>query len=112
LLWLDSDFATDNTRKEADPMSLPPPERPPILQRRSFDSTHDRLHRHCNSPNVSGMRPKWEGEQRNMWKPTQQDALWSHGGAGQYSIRVNDQLRICFVWTSEGPKDAELTGNH
>ena len=22
----------------------------------------------------------WEGEQRNMWKPTQQEALWMHGG--------------------------------
>ena len=22
----------------------------------------------------------WEGEQRNMWKPTQQDALWFTGG--------------------------------
>ena len=22
----------------------------------------------------------WEGEQRNMWKPTQQEALWFHGG--------------------------------
>jgi putative flavoprotein involved in K+ transport len=22
----------------------------------------------------------WEGEQRNMWKPTQQQALWFHGG--------------------------------
>jgi putative flavoprotein involved in K+ transport len=22
----------------------------------------------------------WEGEPRNMWKPTQQDALWFHGG--------------------------------
>jgi len=22
----------------------------------------------------------WEGELRNMWKPTQQDALWFHGG--------------------------------
>ena len=22
----------------------------------------------------------WEGEQRNMWKPTQQDGLWFHGG--------------------------------
>jgi putative flavoprotein involved in K+ transport len=22
----------------------------------------------------------WEGEQRNMWKPTQQEALWLHGG--------------------------------
>jgi putative flavoprotein involved in K+ transport len=22
----------------------------------------------------------WEGEERNMWKPTQQAALWFHGG--------------------------------
>ena len=22
----------------------------------------------------------WEGEQRNMWKPTQQQGLWFHGG--------------------------------
>ncbi|WP_079588009.1 type II toxin-antitoxin system RelE/ParE family toxin [Bradyrhizobium lablabi] len=32
--------------------------------------------------------------------------------AGQYSIRVNDQFRICFVWTSDGPKDVELTNYH
>jgi proteic killer suppression protein len=32
--------------------------------------------------------------------------------AGQYSIRVNDQFRICFVWTSEGPVDVELTDYH
>lgn len=32
--------------------------------------------------------------------------------AGQHSIRVNDQFRICFVWTSDGPKDVELTDYH
>jgi proteic killer suppression protein len=32
--------------------------------------------------------------------------------AGQYSIRVNDQFRICFVWTSEGPVDVELADYH
>jgi len=32
--------------------------------------------------------------------------------AGQYSIRVNDQFRICFVWTSEGPIDVELNDYH
>jgi proteic killer suppression protein len=31
---------------------------------------------------------------------------------GQHSIRVNDQFRICFVWTAEGPKDVELTDYH
>lgn len=31
---------------------------------------------------------------------------------GQHSIRVNDQYRICFVWTDEGPTDVELTDYH
>jgi proteic killer suppression protein len=29
--------------------------------------------------------------------------------AGQHSIRVNDQFRICFVWTDTGPTDVEIT---
>lgn len=32
--------------------------------------------------------------------------------AGQHSIRVNDQLRVCFVWTAEGPKDVEIVDYH
>ena len=32
--------------------------------------------------------------------------------AGQYSIRVNDQFDICFVWSSEGPEEVELTDYH
>jgi len=32
--------------------------------------------------------------------------------AGQYSIRVNDQFRICFVWTEEGAKEVEFTDYH
>jgi proteic killer suppression protein len=32
--------------------------------------------------------------------------------AGQYSIRVNDQFRMCFRWTSEGPIDVELVDYH
>ncbi len=27
---------------------------------------------------------------------------------GQHSIRINDQFRVCFVWTSEGPTDVEI----
>jgi proteic killer suppression protein len=27
---------------------------------------------------------------------------------GQYSIRINDQWRICFRWTKEGPEDVEI----
>lgn len=32
--------------------------------------------------------------------------------AGQHSIRVNDQFRICFVWTPEGPIDVEFIDYH
>lgn len=28
--------------------------------------------------------------------------------AGQYSIRVNDQFRICFRWSEAGPADVEI----
>ena len=31
---------------------------------------------------------------------------------GQYSIRINDQYRLCFRWTNEGPTDVELVDNH
>jgi proteic killer suppression protein len=31
---------------------------------------------------------------------------------GQHSIRVNDQFRICFHWTPEGPTDVEITDYH
>ncbi len=31
---------------------------------------------------------------------------------GQYSIRVNDQFRVCFMWTTDGPKDVEIVDYH
>ncbi len=31
---------------------------------------------------------------------------------GQYSIRINRQWRICFVWTEGGPEDVEITDYH
>jgi proteic killer suppression protein len=27
---------------------------------------------------------------------------------GQHSIRINDQWRICFVWTEDGPENVEI----
>jgi len=39
----------------------------------------------------------WEGELRNMWKPTQQEALWFHGGnlhqSRHYSLYLALQLK-------------------
>jgi toxin HigB-1 len=31
---------------------------------------------------------------------------------GQHSVRINDQWRICFRWTSAGPEDVEITDYH
>ena len=31
---------------------------------------------------------------------------------GQYSIRINDQWRICFTWTAEGPANVEIVDYH
>ena len=30
----------------------------------------------------------------------------------QHSIRINDQFRVCFVWTEEGPADVEIVDYH
>jgi putative flavoprotein involved in K+ transport len=47
-----------------------------------------------NTPKDPG---PWEGEQRNMWKPTQQEALWMHGGnlhqSRHYSQFLSLQLK-------------------
>lgn len=32
--------------------------------------------------------------------------------AGQFSIRINDQWRICFRWTKAGPEDVTITDYH
>lgn len=32
--------------------------------------------------------------------------------AGQHSIRINDQWRICFVWHDDGPEDVEIVDYH
>ena len=32
--------------------------------------------------------------------------------AGQHSIRINDQWRICFIWTQGGPDHVEIVDDH
>lgn len=31
---------------------------------------------------------------------------------GQHAIRINDQFRICFVWTPQGPTAVEIVDYH
>lgn len=32
--------------------------------------------------------------------------------AGQHSVRINDQFRVCFVWTPQGPANVEIVDYH
>ncbi len=36
----------------------------------------------------------------------------SGGRAGQHSIRINDQFRVCFRWTRAGAEDVEIVDYH
>ena len=31
---------------------------------------------------------------------------------GQFSIRINEQYRVCFEWTSSGPNNVEIVDYH
>jgi toxin HigB-1 len=36
-----------------------------------------------------------------------------HGDrAGQHSVRINQQWRVCFRWTTAGPEGVEIVGYH
>jgi proteic killer suppression protein len=53
------------------------------------------------------------GELRDMAVPpgNRLEAL-KNDRRGQHSIRVNDQFRVCFVWTPQGPNDVEIVDYH
>lgn len=44
----------------------------------------------------------WEGEQRNMWKPTQQENLWMHGGNLHQSRHYSQYLSLQLKARYEG----------
>ncbi|MQW88231.1 NAD(P)/FAD-dependent oxidoreductase [Sinorhizobium saheli] len=44
----------------------------------------------------------WEGEQRNMWKPTQQEALWFNGGNLHQSRHYSQYLSLQLKARAEG----------
>ena len=52
----------------------------------------------------------WEGEQRNMWKPTQQENLWFHGGnlhqSRHYSLYLALQLKARYEGIHSGVRTA------
>ncbi|WP_096787428.1 NAD(P)/FAD-dependent oxidoreductase [Rhodobacter sp. CZR27] len=52
-----------------------------------------------NTPKDPG---PWEGEQRNMWKPTQQEGLWFHGGNLHQSRHYSQFLALQLKARMEG----------
>jgi len=38
--------------------------------------------------------------------------LLSGNRSGEYSIRINEQYRICFIWQESEPKSVEITDYH
>lgn len=52
-------------------------------------------------------------ELRDLRSPPGNRLEQLHGNrAGQHSIRINDQWRICFVWTAAGPESVEIVDYH
>jgi len=53
------------------------------------------------------------GQLRDLAAPTGNRLELPRGDrAGQHGIRINDQWRICFVWTDSGPRDVEIMDYH
>ena len=49
----------------------------------------------------------------DLWAPPNNRLEQLQGDrAGQHSIRVNDQFRLCFKWTPAGPKEVEFVDYH
>jgi proteic killer suppression protein len=46
------------------------------------------------------------GPPQNKLKALTKDRL------GQHTIRINDQYRLCFVWTAQGPAEVEIVDYH
>lgn len=44
--------------------------------------------------------------------PNNQLEALSGDRKGQYSIRINDQYRICFIWTEKEPDQVEIVDYH
>ncbi len=44
--------------------------------------------------------------------PANQLEALQRGRIGQHSIRINDQYRVCFVWTATGPDQVEIVDYH
>ncbi len=47
-----------------------------------------------------------------LWRVAQRKLDQLNAAGGQHSMRINDQYRVCFIWTDEGPERVEITDYH
>ena len=47
-----------------------------------------------------------------MYLPSNRFKALTGDMLGQYSLRINDQWRICFEWANDGPANVEITDYH
>ena len=47
-----------------------------------------------------------------MYLPSNRFKALTGDRRGQYSIRINDQWRICFEWANDGPANVEIIDYH
>nr|WP_242670349.1 type II toxin-antitoxin system RelE/ParE family toxin [Mycobacterium decipiens] len=52
------------------------------------------------------------GPRRTLVPPGNRLEALKGDRVGQHSIRINDQWRICFVWTDAGPEEVEIVDYH
>ena len=71
---------------------------PPDIRRRAKAS----LRRVALAPTLETLR----------FPPSQRLEALRGDREGQYSVRINDQWRICFTWTAFGATEIEVTDYH
>ena len=87
-----------------------------LLRQRGWDVTQSTLSRDLRELLVAFDRYRAYVEPGSTrWVPRGaqwRSMNWERDRKGQYGVRINDQWRICFVWTDSGPTQVEIVNYH
>ena len=73
---------------------------------RGFQASKSRARRKLRQLQISGRLEDLRVPPGNRLEKLRGDRV------GQYSIRVNDQFRVCFRWSAAGAEDVEIVDYH
>ncbi|MDP2810901.1 MAG: type II toxin-antitoxin system RelE/ParE family toxin [Rhodocyclaceae bacterium] len=79
-----------------------------------YDGKHPRQFRNIDSVSQRKLQMLDDAVELRDLRSPPGNRLEALGGdrKGQCSIRINDQWRVCFVWTDSGPKNVEIVDYH